>query len=232
MIAGVTADDLRGSALTLYYEDIPDRCPVCHTGISPRLRQAVYSGPPNTRDSRLQISFQCTKRSCENLFIGTYEYRYDTTSSTSHHIYTSIATAPTTPEEAGFSSLIETISPAFVTIYNQALAAEAMNLEQLSGMGLRKALEFLIKDFIVDQNPDDCEEVRAMFLGRCINEYVDDPNVKACAKRAVWLGNDETHYTRKWEDKDINDLKVLTRLTINWIENVLLTQQYVEDMAE
>ncbi len=232
MIVGVTADNLRGSSLTLYYDGVPDKCPICHTGISPRLRQAVFSGPQNSRGSRLQISFQCTKQSCENLFIGTYEYQYDTTNSTSHHIYTLVGTSPMTPEKASFSEIVQAVSPTFVAIYNQALAAEAMNLEQLSGMGLRKALEFLIKDFVVDQNPDKDEEIRAMFLGRCINEYVDDPNVKACAMRAVWLGNDQTHYTRKWKDKDINDLKVLTKLTVNWIENVLLTQQYVEDMAQ
>lgn len=232
MLASVSAKDLRGESQNLYYQDVPDECPVCHTSVSPRLRIAVFSGLPNTPESSLQISFQCTKQSCQHLFIGTYQHRYDTGNTTTHNYYVLVGTAPTTPEEAAFSALVEEISPVFVNIYNQALAAEAMGLDQVSGMGLRKALEFLVKDFVVDQNSDKDQEVRAMPLGRCINQYVDDPNVKACAKRAIWLGNDETHYTRKWEDKDIDDLKVLTRLTVNWIENVLLTQQYVEDMAE
>ena len=51
-------------------------------------------------------------------------------------------------------------------------------------------------------------------------------------KRAVWLGNDETHYVRKWEDKDISDLKRLIKLTVNWIENNLLTQDYMSTMEE
>ena len=34
----------------------------------------------------------------------------------------------------------------------------------------------------------------------------------------------------KWEDKDVNDLKALIRLTVNWIENVLLTRKYIQDM--
>lgn len=49
--------------------------------------------------------------------------------------------------------------------------------------------------------------------------------------RAVWLGNDETHYVRKWEEKDVNDLKLLVRLTVNWIDNVLLTKKYIADMS-
>ena len=54
--------------------------------------------------------------------------------------------------------------------------------------------------------------------------------MKECAKRAAWLGNDETHYTRKWEDKDVKDLKLLVHLTVNWIDNVLLTQKYISEM--
>jgi hypothetical protein len=50
------------------------------------------------------------------------------------------------------------------------------------------------------------------------------------AQRAVWLGNDETHYERRWEDKDIDDLKRLITLTVNWIHNDLLTEAVIADM--
>jgi hypothetical protein len=70
-----------------------------------------------------------------------------------------------------------------------------------------------------------------MFLGKCIDTYINDLNLKECARRAAWLGNDETHYIRKWEDKDVNDLKTLIRLTVNWIENVLLTEEYISSMT-
>ena len=133
---------------------------------------------------------------------------------------------------------IQEISPTFSDVYNQALASEAFELSQLTGIGLRKALEFLIKDFAItriDEDEDDEkkkkeEEIRAMFLGACINKYIDDRRLKATAHRASWLGNDETHYTRRWEDKDIEDLKVLIQLTMNWVENVLLTDEYTDSM--
>tara|TARA_R110000850_G_scaffold183823_1_gene309402 strand:+ start:158 stop:367 length:210 start_codon:yes stop_codon:yes gene_type:complete len=67
-------------------------------------------------------------------------------------------------------------------------------------------------------------------LGACINEYVNDANVKVCASRAAWIGNDETHYVRKWGEKDINDLKTLLRLTSAWILNELLTEKYLREM--
>ena len=50
------------------------------------------------------------------------------------------------------------------------------------------------------------------------------------AKGAIWLGNDETHYERKWVDKDIDDLKTLIDLTLHWINYETLTEQYKESM--
>jgi hypothetical protein len=129
-----------------------------------------------------------------------------------------------------FPSTVSEISPTFVEIYDQAIAAETHDLSQLVGIGLRKALEFLVKDFASREAPEKQKEIRDARLAICISKYVSDANVQACCTRAAWLGNDETHYTRKWEDKDINDLKLLVRLTVNWMDNILLTKKYVSEM--
>ena len=113
---------------------------------------------------------------------------------------------------------------------SQSEAAEAYQLGQIAGAGYRKALEFLIKDYAIKKNPEKEDEIKKSFLGNCINNFVPDENVKECARRAVWLGNDETHYIRKWEEKDINDLKILIRLTQAWILNSLLTEGYLAEM--
>jgi len=46
-------------------------------------------------------------------------------------------------------------------------------------------------------------------LSACIQQYIDNEKIKLVSKRAVWIGNDETHYVRKWIEKDIEDLKRL-----------------------
>jgi hypothetical protein len=102
----------------------------------------------------------------------------------------------------------------------------------ICGPGYRKALEFLIKDYVIGSIPDKAAEVKRLLLGRCIQEYVGDGKVKLVAARAVWLGNDETHYERKWEDKDLNDLKTLIGLTVHWIEMDELTKKALKDMPE
>lgn len=99
-------------------------------------------------------------------------------------------------------------------------------------MGYRKALEYLIKDFAISQSPTDDERIKKLPLANCISQYIKDTSVQSAAKRATWLGNDETHYVRKWETKDVKDLKILIRLTVNAIENVLLAAHYENEMPD
>ena len=67
-------------------------------------------------------------------------------------------------------------------------------------------------------------------LSKCIQEDISSPNIKAVAARATWIGNDETHYVRKWEDKDIKDLIGMIDLTIRWIESEIETKRLLEEM--
>jgi hypothetical protein len=69
-------------------------------------------------------------------------------------------------------------------------------------------------------------------LGDVIKDHTTDATVRAAAKRATWLGNDETHYERRWEAMDIKDVKALVHLTVNAVENAMALAQYVEDMPE
>ena len=115
-------------------------------------------------------------------------------------------------------------------ILQQATVVDSQNLDEVSGIGYRKALEFLIKDYCIHKNPDKAAAIRASQLGSCITNFVSDANVKQCAKRAAWLGNDEAHYERVWTSHDIRDLKMLIQLTQNWISNELLTTKYLTEL--
>ena len=135
--------------------------------------------------------------------------------------------------EEVFSDIINDISPGFVKIYNESFSAEQMSLKEVCGVGYRKALEFLIKDYVIDGVDNvDAEVIKKMKLSQCIDKYVTDANVKNVSKRAVWLGNDETHYVRKWEEKDVQDLKGLIRLTIRWIEQEKETAKLLAEMPK
>jgi hypothetical protein len=69
-------------------------------------------------------------------------------------------------------------------------------------------------------------------LGACIEEYVEDAKIKAVAKRAAWLGNDEMHYERRWKDKDLTDLIAMINLVQYWIQAEHLTKEALRSMPD
>lgn len=179
------------------------------------------------RSDLFNVFTQCTNPTCRNMFITQFS-----TVGVRKPVFTKIL--PTAlPEKRTFSNIISELSPNFCEIYNQAYIAEQTNLMQICGTGYRKSLEFLIKDYLISTLPEDQHEaIKNKFLNNCIRDNISNINIKTVASRAVWLGNDETHYTRKWEDKDINDLKSIIELTLHWIESEIRTQKLLEDMPE
>ena len=126
-----------------------------------------------------------------------------------------------------FEANIENLSPQFVKIYNQALEAESRQLDEIAGIGYRKALEFLVKDYCKHTHPEKGAEIERLFLGKCISDYIENRSITTLASRAVWIGNDETHYTRKLEGRDISDMKTFIRALVHYVGMELT----VEDAA-
>jgi len=218
-----------GQKFNVEVDCTPDKCPICNHHVDPTFLISSAAHPATRR--RLEFVFRCTRATCQSLFIAYYIGTNNGAQLNNPERYRLERTAPAVAAPAVVGQEVSAISPTFVTVYNQALSAEAAGLDQLTGIGLRKALEFLVKDFAISLSPDKREAIERTQLGQCIAAYLDDPNLKQCAARAVWLGNDETHYVRKWEGKDISDLKILVRLTLNWAENVILTKRYVSEMS-
>jgi hypothetical protein len=204
-----------------YLNGIPNECPYCHKSITPNV---LYGYNYNTS---LEAVLVCPDGSCRHLFIG---YYLIPVGSTVGQFLNRISQG--TVVGRIFSTKVSEISPMFVSIYNQAYAAEQQNLLEICGVGYRKALEFLIKEYTIMMNPSDKENIEKKFLGKVIEDYVSDFRLKTVSKRAVWLGNDETHYVRKWDDKNLNDLKKLIDLTVHWIEMEALTSSFEFEMPE
>jgi hypothetical protein len=93
-------------------------------------------------------------------------------------------------------------------------------------------LEFLIKDYLIQKRPAETDSIKKAFLGVCINNHVDDANIKTCSDRATWPGNDQTHYERKYDEHDITHLKELIRLTMYWIASEIFTQKYNTELTK
>jgi hypothetical protein len=129
---------------------------------------------------------------------------------------------------------LQKISPDFCAIYDEAHKAEQLGLSLICGPGYRKSLEFLIKDYLISLQTEDesKRDIAHSPLMGVINKYVSDKRMLTTAQRATWLGNDETHYVRKWEDKELQDMKNLIKLTCYWIQSEHLTSEAVANMPE
>lgn len=89
-----------------------------------------------------------------------------------------------------------------------------------------------MKDYVILKHPTKQSDIKKAFLKDVIEQYIDDNTVKQLALRATWLGNDETHYERRSEKKDIEDLRVLVRLTVNAIDNKIVGDKHIASMPD
>ena len=205
-------------------DSYPNECPICLRSIDP-----IDFGQGLVNGSKIDKIFRCPSQACGRLFIARYK---PTKTAQNQPIFVLSELFPRTIERSKHSEMIINVSPEFVSIFGEAEVAEKHGLKLICGPGYRKALEFLIKDYLIRSHTDKTGEIKKLPLARCITDHVSDGRVQQVAARAVWLGNDETHYERKWGDKDLSDLKTLIGLTVHWIEMDELTTKALSDMPE
>lgn len=228
----ISAMTYSGSMTKVSIMSIPDSCPICKKSCTPLIVTA-YADPRPFHD--LQVVFRCPSQSCHSLFVARYRVTSSSVSESSYCtlISTRVLQFTITRE---FNDSISSLSPDFIKIFKEAEIAEGNELLLICGVGYRKSLEFLIKDYLIKNvfrdKPEEQKVVSESFLGQCISRYIEDPRIKETAERAVWLGNDETHYIRVWTDKDLKDLKRLISMTVNWIELVLDYEDYKLSMPK
>jgi hypothetical protein len=207
----------------------PDYCPICRRHVIP---EPVYINPGKTEffKAELEVLYLCPNSKCGEVFIAYFDRPTYTMTHPDSGIFLLKTLRPFVPATLEFSKHIRETSPSFCEIYNEAHTAEQYSLSQICGCGYRKSLEFLIKDYVIQRSPSDKTRIETIMLGPCIENYVTDQKIKDIAKRATWLGNDETHYQRRWADKDLSDLKVMISLTLHWIEAEYLTEEALRSM--
>ena len=209
----VSVQDL--STDTTHNEDVQlaFTCPYCNTGLTPRILDAAFIPEEDEIQNQVYVFNFCSR--CSKCFISCHTYNDDDGG------YDFEFSAPHPKSNYNFSKDIKSLSPSFVEIYLDALTAEDNNLLSICGMGYRKALEFLVKDYAIFLNPSHAEKIHKQPLASCINEFINDERLKALAVASAWLGNDETHYVKKHMDYGISDLKIFLNAFVTFIDSEL-----------
>lgn len=206
---GVLNQNQSSDLINIEVEEV-GKCPCCGIATSPTfLKGFVISHPDLPHTIYAYTALYCT--SCHTI----YTARYISNRGISNFILES--TFPKVAKNISFSDNINQLSPPFVSLYNQASATETnTEINGLAGIGYRKSLEYLIKDYLIKLKHKDKDSIIKMDLGNCVNKL--DSNLINIAKASIWIGNDETHYFRKNPEYDIEDLKLFINTLVHFIE--------------
>lgn len=189
-------------------------CPHCHNFIEPILEADTDFTEIHDKLFRIGLLFKCP--ACQKFFCITYnEYKGNTY-----------------PIECNYNPNlnlnipdgIEKLSPQFTEIYTQALTAEYYKLDKIAGIGLRKSIEFLIKDYLINYKKEDPKTIKNLMLGKTIDR-INNSKIQTLARATTWIGNDETHYERRYENKDINDMKKFINALLHFISFELIADE-------
>lgn len=186
------------------------KCPCCGIATSPTFLEGFaipHSDLPHTIYA--YAALYCT--SCHSIYTARYISNRGVSGLQLDNVFPKVA------KEISFSDNINELSPTFVSLYNQASVAETnVEVYGLAGIGYRKSLEYLIKDYLIKMKHQDKDTIIKMDLGNCVNKL--EGQIKTIAKASIWIGNDETHYFRKNPEYDIEDLKLFINTLIHFIE--------------
>ena len=116
------------------------------------------------------------------------------------------------------NELLVNVSNRFIDSYNQSLRAEVAGDIELAAIGYRKALEILIKDYAINELKEDREEVVACNLINAISNYLGEEALVKTADVVRILGNDYTHYERKYPEHDFALLKTYLDIFVKMVE--------------
>ncbi len=197
----------------------PHICPICRAGVPNDPNCAEVFLNENGFARKFATITRC--HACQSLFFTTYQRWND-------DIYHEENSFPSYAQPSHrFPDFINATYPTFVTIYHQAEKAEQNGLTEICGVGYRKAIEFLVKDYLIvkinsgDQSEDEktaeVERIKNMPLSQCISK-IEDERIRISSRKATWLGNDETHYTRIYKNQDLQGLKTFIAAMVQCIE--------------
>lgn len=199
------------------YEEITV-CPNCHYALTPRILNGYYVNLEEKDRCTANIFMFCTR--CRQVFLAKYDARAPQKSRDMIYTDKIIGAYPFKTKTKDFSPLIAGLSPMFIQTYSQSAIAYSSGLTEIAGCGYRKSIEYLIKDYLCHKDPSSSETIRDEFLGKSI-QRIEDPRIRVLAERATWIGNDETHYIRKHEDLDIQDMIRFIDALLHYVESEL-----------
>lgn len=197
--------------------DVMTKCPYCNqTG-----RQEPLTGSMNTRQNVLSITTECLN--CNNLSMHIY-FCVDNYSGSFDTHYQN--TYPNFTNDINIPEKVQQEYPDFLRILIQSQKAEDSDLNELAGMGYRKALEFFVKEYVTKNlyNGTEKDSILSEPLGETIKR-LENPLLQSISKASSWLGNDQTHMVQKHPEYGVDDIKKYIKVMTNLVEAEFVAEE-------
>lgn len=172
-----------------------DNCPYCNKVIFPSI--STYS----CTDDLQYIDTIMLCPACNEVYFEKFERTIFNSK-----LFESVAAYPYPEPQINLPKEIEDLFPQFYKIYIESVTAENHNLHEICGMGYRKAVESLVKQYAIELYPDDIEKIQNETLMQTIRRF-PSPKIVTLATAATWLGNDQVHLITQHPEYDIQELK-------------------------
>nr|WP_054756719.1 hypothetical protein [Liquorilactobacillus satsumensis] len=146
------------------YIDIDEYCPHCKQSMSPKIIFAITSGVVfQNKKNSIALFLKCSRKDCGKFYCLEFPCIADRFLDL-REIQPSIPYTYSPHLKNDLPKNLNNTFPGFKKIYDQSLQAESMGLDEIAGVGYRKAIEFLLKEFVISKNPEKRSEIEVSFL--------------------------------------------------------------------
>jgi hypothetical protein len=207
----------------------PNICPHCHVANQPTI---LFINRDVKLDKLVSV-WKCTYVQCNKIFAVSHINNGD--GYTIERNLIGLPKGPIWPQpiiDLKDGQTIDETSPLqskFIKTYLQSLEAESNGYDEISGMGYRKSIEYLVKDWAIQSKPSEKAHILKMWLGQVIANYYSG-DLKDILERATWLGNDHSHYNKLFEEFNINHLKELIDLIMVELDREFKKKHYIDNI--
>lgn len=217
-----------------FYAIEPDECPFCHSKCVVEFEYGYFSENENFEECFYGV-YKCPAYQCGRKFVTEYIIHFHQSELYNNRFLSGTPNIPKWPPVILelFSGFLEDSKEPelskFISTYMQSIMAENHGLNEIAGMGYRKAIEYLVKDVAARDFPEKKEEIKKFFLKDVINNFYTG-EIKELLERATWLGNDQSHYFKLFEEYDVNTIKELIELIVSELDTAYRKKKYIENI--
>lgn len=164
-------------------------------------------------DSIKEVNYivQCPK--CKNYYLAKFKL-------SGNYEHTFLEIFPKGSFKSTFPKEVKQISPKFIEIYEQAITAKNSDLNELVGIGLRRAFEFLITDYIKNVLLTEPKKTLEQKI-----EQIDVRNVNVHSTLIRWVGNDTTHTKVTHPEFSVDDMIKSIEIVVYYLHSEYISNE-------